>query len=211
MEKAIASLEKGAGGFLQTTSASMVRKLSIEMDISPADRDQIVSFLSNSADSEYAPQSGQITGILKQMLDTMQADLADAEAKEKEAIANFEALVAAKEQEIEAATKAVEDKLTRIGNLGVELSTMKEDLDDTAKAMLEDKKFLADLEKGCSTKEAEWDERCKIRTEELLALADTIKILNDDDALELFKKTLPGASSLLQMQASSKEVRAQAL
>merc|ERR1719453_1560369 len=211
MEKAIASLEKGAGGFLQTTSASMVRKLSIEMDISPVDRDRIVSFLSNSADSEYAPQAGQITGILKQMLDTMSADLADATAKEKEAIANFEALVAAKEQEIEAATKAVEDKLTRIGNLGVEICAMKEDLEDTEKQLAEDKQFLADLEKGCATKEAEWDERCKTRTEELLALADTIKILNDDDALELFKKTLPGAASLLQVQATAQEVRAQAL
>merc|ERR1719453_2795280 len=212
MEKAIASLEKGAGGFLQTTSASMVRKLSIEMDISPADRDQIVSFLSNSADSEYAPQSGQITGILKQMLDTMSADLADATAKEKEAIANFEALVAAKEQEIEAATKAVEDKLTRIGNLGVEICAMKEDLEDTEKQLAEDKQFLADLEKGCATKEAEWDERCKTRTEELLALADTIKILNDDDALELFKKTLPGAaSSFVQIEVTSAAMRAKAL
>merc|ERR1719163_1975313 len=40
--------------------------------------------------------------------------------------------------------------------------------------------------------------------QELLALADTIKILNDDDALELFKKTLPsGASSFLQIQSTS--------
>ena len=35
---------------------------------------------------------------------------------------------------------SVEDKLTRIGDLGVEIATMKEDLDDTAKAMLEDNK-----------------------------------------------------------------------
>jgi hypothetical protein len=110
-------------------------------------------------------------------------------------VANFDALLAAKEAELEAATKAVEDKLTRVGNLGVEISTMKEDLDDTAKAMLEDKKFLAELEKGCATKQGEWDERCKTRTEELLALADTIKMLNDDDALEWFKKTCPGASA----------------
>ena len=61
---------------------------------------------------------------------------------------------------------SVEDKLTRIGDLGVEIATMKEDLDDTAKAMLEDKKILADLEKSCSTKQAEWDARCKIHTEE---------------------------------------------
>merc|ERR1719506_3435323 len=108
------------------------------------------------------------------------------------------------------ATKAVEDKLTRVGDLGVEIATMKEDLDDTGKALIEDKKFLAELEKSCSTKEAEWDARCKLRTEELLALADTIKMLNDDDALELFKKTLPG-SSLLQIQVTNKQTREGAL
>jgi len=210
MSKAIAAIEKGAGGFLQTTSASVVKKLSISMDLSSADRDQIVSFLSNSQGSEYAPASGQITGILKQMLETMEADLADATKAEEGSIANFDALVAAKEAEIAAATKAVEDKLTRAGNLGVEISTMKEDLDDTSKSMLEDKKFLAELEKGCATKQAEWDARCKVRTEELLALADTIKMLNDDDALELFKKTLPGASAFLQVQVSDKEVRSKA-
>jgi hypothetical protein len=125
----------------------------------------------------------------------MTADLNDATAKEQEAIANYEALVKAKEIEIEAATKAVEDKLTRIGDLGVELATMKEDLDDTAQALIEDKKFLAELEKSCSTKEEEWDARCKTRTEELLALADTIKILNDDDALELFKILMVSANA----------------
>merc|ERR1719463_438187 len=56
----------------------------------------------------------------------------------------------------------------------------------------------------------EWAERSKIRAEELLALADTIKLLNDDDALELFKKTLPSAS-LLQLKVSSQEVRQRAL
>merc|ERR1719440_2541128 len=113
-------------------------------------------------------------------------------------------------QKSEAATKAVEDKLTRVGNLGVEISTMKEDLDDTQKSMIEDKKFLAELEKSCSTKQAEWDARCKLRTEELLALADTIKMLNDDDALELFKKTLPGAS-LLQIQVTNQQARNMAI
>merc|ERR1712100_800478 len=43
----------------------------------------------------------------------------------------------------------------------------------------------------------------------VLAIADTIKILNDDDALELFKKTLP-TPSLLQVTATGKAVKAQA-
>jgi chromosome segregation ATPase len=43
-------------------------------------------------------------------------------------------------------------------------------------------------------------------------LADTIKILNDDDALEMFKKTLPGAgSSFMEMTVSSTQMRARAL
>merc|ERR1719305_2283893 len=52
----------------------------------------------------------------------------------------------------------------------------------------------------------------KLRSEELVALADTIKILNDDDALELFKKTLPASSaSFVQMQVSRENQRQQAL
>merc|ERR1719446_486980 len=65
---------------------------------------------------------------------------------------------------------------------------------------------------NCATKEKEWAEICKLRSEELLALADTIKVLNDDDALELFKKTLPGASaSFVQLKATSSSVRARAV
>merc|ERR1712129_625361 len=101
---------------------------------------------------------------------------------------------------------AIEAKIERAAEMGLEIVEMKEDLDDTAKALAEDKKFLSELEKDCGTKEGEWNKRCKIRAEEMLAIGDTIKILNDDDALDLFKKTLP-SPSLLQTQSSSKEVK----
>jgi chromosome segregation ATPase len=51
----------------------------------------------------------------------------------------------------------------------------------------------------------------KTRSEELLALSDTIKVLNDDDALELFKKTLPGSASFMQVHVSSANARSQAM
>merc|ERR1719321_790616 len=61
-------------------------------------------------------------------------------------------------------------------------------------------------------KQAEWAVIVKTRNEELLALADTIKVLNDDDALELFKKTLPSASaSFVELQVTSSSMRARAL
>merc|ERR1719281_1535373 len=99
--------------------------------------------------------------------------------------------------------------MVRLGNLQVEIVEMKEDLDDTSKALLEDKKFLANLDKDCAMKTKQHAENTKMRSEELLALADTIKILNDDDALELFKKTLPGSASFVQLQATAKSQRQQ--
>merc|ERR1740120_350429 len=116
--------------------------------------------------------------------------------------------MAAKTKEANANQAAIESKIKKIGDLGIEIVDMKEDVDDTTNALAADKKFLAELEKGCATKTQEWEERSKTRSEELLALADTIKVLNDDDALELFKKTLPSAgASFVQMQVSSQQMR----
>merc|ERR1719446_900422 len=70
---------------------------------------------------------------------------------------------------------------------------MVNDLEDTKEDLAESKKFLADLDVNCANKKKEWAAYQKMQGEELLALADTIKVLNDDDALELFKKTLPSA------------------
>merc|ERR1719265_1090265 len=103
--------------------------------------------------------------------------------------------MAAKAKEVAALTKAIETKSVRVGELGVEIVTMKNDLTDSEQALIDDTKFLADMDKNCAAKTKDWEERSKTRSEELLALADTIKLLNDDDALELFKKTLPSASS----------------
>jgi uncharacterized membrane protein len=140
----------------------------------------------------------------------MEKDLADATAEEEAAIKDFEGLMAAKTKEINTLTKEIETKTARVGELGVQLVTEKEDLDDTSKSLVEDEAFLKDLAKNCKTKEEEWATRCKIRAEELLALADTIKILNDDDALEMFKKTLP-TPSLIQLTENAHALKTRAL
>merc|ERR1719478_587055 len=204
LAKATAAIEKGMGGaFLQTRTASILKQLSLTMDISTMDREMITSFLTQGQGeaSGYVPASGQITGILKQMKDTMDASLATATSDEQAAVKAFNALVSAKTKEINALGKEIESKTSRIGELGVELVTLKEDLDDTTKSLAEDEAFLKDLAKNCKTKEDEWAKRQAIRAEELLAIADTIKILNDDDALELFKKTLP-TPSLMQLKTN---------
>jgi hypothetical protein len=212
LNKAIVSIESGmAGGFLQTEAASVLRhvvKISSEMD--DDSRQMLTSFLSGS--QGYNPQSGQITGILKTMHDEMSAAYAEATAAEKASVQAYEELMASKLKEKAALTQAIETKSEKIGELGVAIAEMKNDAGDTGEALEADQKFLAQLETGCATKTAEWNERSKTRTGELAALADTIKILNDDDALELFKKTLPSPSvGLVQLKVSTASLRASAL
>jgi len=210
LAKAIPAIEGGmAGAFLQTTEANELKRFTMEKaEIPDETREEVMAFLSGKG--EYAPQSGQIVGILKQMEDEMAKALEEAEATEAEAIKAYDALMAAKEKEVETLNAQIEAKLTRKGELGVELAGGLNELEDTEVSVKEDEKFLAELETGCATKEKEWAEVCKTRQEELVALAETIKILNDDDALELFKKTLPSAS-LLQVTESEQLVRQRAL
>merc|ERR1719398_521630 len=140
----------------------------------------------------------------------MEANLTEVSNEEESKIKTFKALLKAKLKEIGALTKLIEAKLKRIGEIQVEIVMMKEDLDDCGKSVIDDKKFLGDLDKNCGTAQAEYEARQKMRGEEMVALADTIKVLNDDDALDLFKKTV-GSASLLQVTVQSSEMRRRAL
>merc|ERR1719181_1570613 len=93
-------------------------------DITDYDRAEVVSFLSGKDTSEYAPKSGEITGILKEMTDTMSKTLADAEAAEADAIKSYDELMAAKTKEVQALTRTIEAKTKRIGELAVEVQAL---------------------------------------------------------------------------------------
>jgi len=214
LKRAAAAVDKGmAGAFLQSAAAEKIRALVQAQDkMLEADREEVMQFLSASQGSDYAPQSGEIAGILKQLGDEMSADLADATKTENAAIKVYDELMAAKNKEIAAQTAAIEEKTVRVGEVAVSIAAMKNDLSDTEASLMEDKKFLAEMDSTCDKRRAEWDVVQKTRAEELVALADTIKMLQDDDALELFKKTLPSAaSSFAQVQASSQSSRSKAL
>merc|ERR1719156_522993 len=147
--KALAAIEKGmAGEFLQTNAAQILRKLSVaRTDLVDMDRQTLIAFLSGSQQEGYAPASAEIVGILKQMKDEMEKDIAEEGAAESSAQQSYEELMAAKKQEVDTLTAEIETKMTRVGELGVEIATMKNDLEDTQEALAEDTKFLADLKK----------------------------------------------------------------
>ena len=92
-------------------------------------------------------------------------------------------------------TKEIEDRMVRLGDGGVKLPETNEGCEDTRESLAEDEQFWADRDESRSTKQGEWVSRCKLRTEEIPAIVDTIQILIEDEALEVFGKTLPGVAS----------------
>merc|ERR1719408_285818 len=175
-------------------------------------RDDMTAFLQGK---ESARSSGEIMGMLKAMLEEMEGDLSTAEKDEATAAAGFEELSAAKAAEIASATSAIESKTKRSGEVAVEVVQTKDDMEDTEKEVAETQAFLGDLGKQCAEKKSEWSERQKMRAEEVSAISEAIKVLNDDDALDLFKKAVPsmvqtGMQFLQKNSKSSARVRAKA-
>jgi hypothetical protein len=212
MGKAIDALRKGLGGsFIQTDAAKALKDLIVsKQDLFNADdASQLSAFLQSGQATEG---TGEIIGMLEQLKETMSKDLADASAAEKDAIATYNELVAAKTKEFETLQASIEEKMTRLGELGVANAELSNAGGDTGDAMEKDKKALADLKAECAQREKDYEAEKKSQAEELLALADTIKMLNDDDALDLFKKALPSsASSFVQITSRSSTLRSRAL
>jgi len=194
MAKAIPALEKGMGGaaLLQMPGGNRLQKI-VESypNMDTEDRKNVIAFLQENGD--YEPASGQIVGILKGMKDDMEAELKEAIATEEKAIAGFGELKASKEAEIEMATEAIETKTGRSGETAVSIVQTKDALGDTEEELADTEKFITQLATECKTKEAEFAERSKVRAEEVKAISEAISILNDDDALDVFKKARPSA------------------
>merc|ERR1719205_491172 len=122
-----------AGAFIQGESesfraaASAVKRLvGNSQYISDEDRSSAMSFLSGTDANEYGPQSGEIVGILKQILEGMEKDEAELSSTEAEAVKSYEGLMAAKTKEVTAIGSSIEQKTTSIGELGVSIAQMKE-------------------------------------------------------------------------------------
>merc|ERR1712085_103223 len=144
--KATAAIAKGMeGAFLQTSAADVLRNLVNSREgMTDSDRRDVLAFLAGGQQGEYAPASGEIVGVLKQMADTMAADDKDLVTKESGAVKDFDALIRSKEKEVSILTKSIETKTARVGELGVDIATMEADAGDTAEALEEDKKFGKD-------------------------------------------------------------------
>merc|ERR1711933_674801 len=184
-----------------------------------AERRALASFVQSPEDyfdaaptfkQSYAPQSGEIFGILKQMLETFEKDLAESQKEEMANQKAYEDVKKAKEDEIAAGQAQIDKKTEQLADTDEKNAQAKEDIEDTKKSLAADEEFLMMLKEKCSMTDAEWEERQKTRQLEMEAVSKALAVLSGDDAHDLFTRTFNPA--LLQVdRQDSRRARASQL
>jgi len=166
--------------------------------ITPKQRNLLESFIEQPDgffDSEptlrqtYEPQSGQVFGILSQMKETFETNLANAQKQEAENQHAYEDLKAAKTSEIAAGQSQIDIKTSELADVDEKNAQSKQDLEDTQSTLTADTEFLADLKKRCAAMDAEYQERTKTRQLEIQAVSKALEFLSSDEAHDLFTNT----------------------
>merc|ERR1719379_1513307 len=185
----------------------------LEEIVTPAQRKAVTAFVQAPGDyfdaeptfkQSYAPQSGQIFGILKQMKETFETNLSNSQKEEMQAQQAYEDLKAAKENEIKAGTELKDKKTQELADTDAKLAQDKQDLDDTRNSLSADQKFLMNLKETCQMSDAEYEERVKSRQEEIKACGEALAILTSDEAHDTFSRTF----NFVQVSSKSKKQQA---
>merc|ERR1719413_6432 len=227
LKAAITVLSKHHGGSLlqlpRTHALSVAATVQHEMQkhaamlrgvLTRSERNLITSFIQAPADyfdatptfkQSYAPQSGEIFGILKQMLETFESNLSQSQKEEMSAQKAYEELKAAKEEEIAAGQAQIDTKTQELADTDQKNAQSKEDIEDTRNSLSADEQFLMMLKEKCQMTDSEWEERQKTRQLEMEAVSKALAILSGDDAHDLFTKTFN--PSLLQKEKSMNSER----
>jgi len=181
--------------------------------VTPTQRKAIAAFVQSPGDyfdaeptfkQSYAPQSGQIFGILKQMKETFETNLSSSQKEEMQSQADYESLKAAKESEIKAGTELKDTKTQELADTDEKNVNAKTDLEDTRNSLSADQKFLMNLKETCQMTDQEWEERQKSRAEEIKGVSEALAILTSDDAHDTFTRTF----NFVQVRMRSRATRA---
>merc|ERR1712137_1302344 len=122
----------------------------------------------------YAPQSGEIFGILKQMKESFETNLSDSQKEEMANQKAYEDLKAAKTEEIKAGQEQIDAKTQELADTDEKLAESKESLEDTKTSLSADEEFLLMLKEKCASTDAEWEERQKTRQLEMEACSKAL-------------------------------------
>merc|ERR1719281_1358004 len=159
---------------------------------------------------KYKARSGKIQKIMADMLQTFKDNLADAIAKEKEAKAAYDKLMASKKDELGTAEEALTDGKKEGAARGMAKDEAQQEVDDLKAQIEADEGYIKDTEESHAIKLEEWKERKKLRKLEVASINKAIAILNSDDARDTMKKSFESQGYLLLQKSALSSLRKQA-
>merc|ERR1719310_2440360 len=200
-----AALLQNSVSQLKTIAATAQKEIQkhaklLEGVLTPSQKRKVAAFVQQPASAgSYAPASGEIFGILKQMKETFETDLAAAQEDEKKSQAAYEELKAAKEAEIAAAQEQVTTKTQELATTKEKKAQAEQDKADTMATLDADQKYLVNLKEKCALTDKEYEERLKTRQLEMQAVSKAMGVLTSDDAMDTFSSTF----SFIQKESSA--------
>jgi len=198
---------KGALTVLQKHNGAALIQLPARVHASLTSTEQkvVTSFIQAqpSSDGSYAPASGQIFGILSQMKETFETNLAATQKDENANQGLFEAVKSAKDAEISAGQKQIDTKTEELATTDEKNAEAKQTVKDTTVTLAADEEFLAMLKDTCSRMDSEWEARQKTRSMEMEACSKALSVLTSDEAHDMFAKTF----NFMQTQSKSHSMR----
>jgi hypothetical protein len=160
-------------------------------------RDEDDSFVQQPPGQSYAPQSGEILGILKQMLEEFERDLATAQKDEIAGQTEFEELKASVMKELEPTIAICSQKESEKADTDDKNDAGKKDLEETEAELAANKDYLDKVREKCRLIDLQYEARQKTRQLEIEATTKAMSILTSDEAMDLGSRTF----SLVQAEA----------
>jgi peptidoglycan hydrolase CwlO-like protein len=171
--------------------------------ITPSQRSAVDSFLQGPSFDSYSSQSGQIFGILSEMLSQFQEDQSTATTNEEKAAKDHAALVKTLTENIKNLEKSLQKKMVQKAESEGAKQEAASAIAEAKNAQAAAEDLLAETQKSCEEEVVEYDTRTKEQTEELAAVSKAIEFLNSDEAHALFGATFSFVQTKMQKAAIS--------
>jgi len=157
------------------------------------------SFLKRTLEGDEPKSSSRtLQGILNEILQAFQDNLASARKKDRDAASSFQTLLSSKEAQLHAVQDAQVAGDGESGSRLVSLSETKREIESFTKQISEDEKIMAEAVDAHATKNLEWKDRKELRTAEVASISKAVALLRSDVSGRMMKKvSKPQEASLL--------------
>jgi len=143
----------------------------------------------NPAMGTYNSQSGQIQGILSQMVDDFKKELESSAEAESQAELDHTSLMETKRADLALLEQTLTKTTLAQGDDKKQLAEDSQEREETQDQLKTDETFFDETKAACKTKADQWSGRSRARTEELAAIDQALGVLTSEESKAIFERS----------------------